>query len=47
VCFKLRLKEALRLRLLLLAPYDSIHYVGLRFLRIYLFKEVTCFDVSP
>jgi hypothetical protein len=28
VCFKLRLREALRLRLSLLAPYGSIHYVG-------------------
>jgi hypothetical protein len=47
MCFKLRLREALRVRLLLLAPYGSIHYVGLRFLRIYQFKGVTCFDVSP
>jgi hypothetical protein len=30
VCFKLRLREALWLWLSLLAPYSSIHYVGLK-----------------
>jgi hypothetical protein len=30
VCFKLRLREALRLRLSLLAPYGSIYYIRLK-----------------
>jgi len=30
MCFKLRLREALRLRLSLLASYGSIYYIGLK-----------------
>jgi hypothetical protein len=30
MCFKLRLREALRLRLSLLALYGSIHYIRLK-----------------
>jgi hypothetical protein len=48
VCFKLRLREALRLWLSLLAPYGSIYYVRSKsFEDIYIWRGVICSTVSP